>query len=242
MPETGHPQTQAEKLEPSAGPIVLTVSDLRKSFTSPLGDKVEVLRGIDFSAVGGEMIGVTGASGAGKSTLLQLLGGLEQPDHGSIQLDEFVLTRARDLDLVRFRRRRIGFVFQFHHLLADLTAAENVALPLLIDRVTSKEARFRAQQMLELFGMTDKGQYPPGHLSGGEQQRVAVARALITQPTLILADEPTGNLDNPTGHDLANSMLKYCRTRLALVIVATHNREVAQLCDRILTIQDGRVR
>ena len=232
---------RSDDLHVSREPFLLTVSDLRKSFNSPAGDRLDVLRGIDFSAAPGEMIAVMGASGAGKSTLLQLLGGLEQADHGTIQFDQLVLTRAGDLELARFRRRNIGFVFQFHHLLGDLTAAENVALPLLIDRVPAKESRLRADQMLESFGIAEKRHNPAGHLSGGEQQRVAVARALITQPLLILADEPTGNLDAASGEDLAKSMLKYCRDRSAIVIVATHNRQVANLCNRILTIHDGKI-
>jgi len=239
---TGLERKRSADPDASREPFLLTVSDLRKSFNSPAGDRLDVLRGIDFSAVRGEMIAVTGASGAGKSTLLQLLGGLEQADHGTIQFDQFVLTCAGDLELVRFRRRNIGFVFQFHHLLGDLTAAENVALPLLIDRVPAREAKARADQVLESFEMAEKGRYPAGHLSGGEQQRVAVARALITQPQLILADEPTGNLDASAGEDLAESMLRYCRDRSAIVIIATHNRQVANLCDRILIIHDGKIR
>jgi len=221
--------------------FVLEVSDLRKSFTSPAGDKIEVLRGIDFSAAAGQMIAVTGSSGAGKSTLLQLLGGLDQPDHGTIILNKFTVTGADGFELSKFRRANIGFVFQFHHLLGDLTAIENVALPLLIARTSSREATARATQMLDLLGMAGKGSHPAGHLSGGEQQRVAVARALITQPGLILADEPTGNLDASIGEELANALVTYCRARNALVIVATHNSRLAQLCDRILTIHNGKL-
>jgi lipoprotein-releasing system ATP-binding protein len=234
--------TASSDLATSVEPFVLTVSDLRKSFSSPAAEKIDVLRGIDVSAHAGEMIAVTGASGAGKSTLLQLLGGLEQPDHGLIKLDNFILSGARDHQLARFRRRKIGFVFQFHHLLPDLTALENVALPLLIDRIASKEAKVRAEQMLESLGIVDKASHPAGHLSGGEQQRVAVARALIHEPKLVLADEPTGNLDAATAQELAASMMQYCRAKSALVIVATHNHDLAKLCDRILIIHEGKIR
>ncbi|HEY6122750.1 MAG TPA: ABC transporter ATP-binding protein [Pyrinomonadaceae bacterium] len=220
---------------------LLTVSDLRKSFFSPGGDKIEVLRGIDFTAAAGDMVAITGASGAGKSTLLQLLGGLDQSDHGSIVWDGVPVTTQNGYELARFRGRNVGFVFQFHHLLADLTATENVALPLLIARVPSAEAHSRANQMLASLGMTEKGSQPAGHLSGGEQQRVAVARALVTRPKLILADEPTGNLDAATGEELANILSIYCRSVCAVLIVATHNDRLARICDRILTIHNGKV-
>jgi len=219
----------------------LKVWDLRKSFTSPAGEKIEVLRSISLSALSGQMIAVTGASGSGKSTLLQLLGSLEQADHGTIVLSQFLLSQASPAELARFRRRNIGYVFQFHHLLPDLTALENVALPLLISRVSSRKAMDRAIQALESSGLGDKGAYPVGHLSGGEQQRVAVARALITEPAFVLADEPTGNLDTEMGEELAASLLAYCRSRRAIVIIVTHNHHLSAACDRILTIQNGRL-
>lgn len=221
--------------------FVLTVADLRKSFTSPSGERLEVLRGIDLSARSGEMIAVTGASGAGKSTLLHLLGFLDQPDHGTISWDQASVVGTSNLELARFRQRNIGFIFQFHHLLGDLTAAENVALPLLIARFSPRDARVRARQALESLGMSDKANYPTGQLSGGEQQRVAFARALITNPALVLADEPTGNLDAALGDELSTMLRNYCGDQNALVIVATHNRGLARLCDRILIIHNGRL-
>ncbi len=242
----GHDRSIQAKLpgdfpRPQESDFVLTVLDLRKSFTSPAGKRIEVLRGVALSAAAGEMIAVTGASGSGKSTLLQLLGGLDEADHGTILLNQFSLNEAPAAELARFRGCHIGFVFQFHHLLADLSAAENVALPLLIARVSSRKAMIQATQALKFIGLGEKGAYPVGHLSGGEQQRVAVARALITEPALVLADEPTGNLDTLMGEELADSLLTYCRSRRAIVIIATHNPRLAEACDRILAIQNGRL-
>lgn len=219
---------------------ILSVTDLRKGFVSPTGESIEVLRGIDFSAAAGEMIAITGSSGAGKSTLLHLLGGLEQPDHGTIVWDGFPVTSRKNQELARFRGRNVGFVFQFHHLLGDLTAIENIALPLLIGRVSPQKAYERARQMLASMRMEEKAGQLAGHLSGGEQQRVAVARALVIQPKFILADEPTGNLDTSIGEELGAILSDYCRSRDALLIVATHNERLAQMCDRILTIHNGR--
>jgi lipoprotein-releasing system ATP-binding protein len=242
----GHDRSIEAKLpgdfpRPQESDFVLTVLDLRKSFTSPAGKRIEVLRGVALSAAAGEMIAVTGASGSGKSTLLQLLGGLDEADHGTILLNQFSLNEAPAAELARFRGRHIGFVFQLHHLLGDLSAAENVALPLLIARISSRKAMTQATQALESIGLGEKGAYPVGHLSGGEQQRVAVARALITEPALVLADEPTGNLDTLMGEELTHSLLNYCRSRRAIVIIATHNPRLAEACDRILTIQNGRL-
>jgi lipoprotein-releasing system ATP-binding protein len=209
--------------------LELEVSDLRKSFSSPAGERVEVLRGIDLTGQSGETIAITGVSGSGKSTLLQLLGGLLEPDHGTITFNKSVINSTN-----------IGFIFQFHHLLPDLTAVENLALPLMIARKSSRVSRHKALDALQSVGLEGKGEYPVTHLSGGEQQRVAVARALINEPPLVLADEPTGNLDEAIGDEIARILLNYCRTRAALVIIATHNQKLAQDCDRILTIHGGR--
>ena len=225
---------------PSAG---LCVTDLRKAFLSPTGERIDVLRGVSFSARAGEAVAIMGASGAGKSTLLHLLGGLEAADHGSIEAGKFAIDRAKPGAMARFRNRQLGFVFQFHHLLADLTALENVSLPLRINRLSSREARLRAAKMLEQVGLDGRvSDSLVGHLSGGEQQRVAVARALITRPSIVLADEPTGNLDTRTGDEVARLLISYARSAGSLVIIATHNRAVAELCDRTLTLSDGRLR
>ena len=220
---------------------LLRVTDLRKSFMSPAGENIDVLRGVSFSAEPGETLAITGASGAGKSTLLHLLGGLEAPDHGSIALGRFEVDRARPPALASFRSAGVGFVFQFHHLLADLTAEENVALPLLIARTNRDEAMRQAREALEDVGLGPRCSHPVSHLSGGEQQRVATCRALITKPPLVLADEPTGNLDASFAAELGERLVNYSRLRQAIVLVATHNEQLAELCDRRLVIKDGRV-
>jgi lipoprotein-releasing system ATP-binding protein len=219
----------------------LSVTDLRKSFSSPVGEKLEVLQGLSFSAKAGEAVAITGASGAGKSTLLHLVGGLDQADHGRIVLGSFEVDRASPATLAMFRRNQIGLVFQFHHLLSDLNAAENVALPLMIARMGHREAMTQAVQSLGKLGLGGRITHPVGHLSGGEQQRVAVSRALITQPLLVLADEPTGNLDATFAKEIGEILVAYARSRGAIVLLATHNDRLAQLCDRILVLKDGRL-
>jgi lipoprotein-releasing system ATP-binding protein len=214
---------------------------LRKAFPSPGGKKVEVLRGVSLSVPGGEIVAIRGASGAGKSTLLHLLGGLEAADSGTIQLGQLKISDARPSVLTRFRNDQIGFVFQFHYLLADLTALENVTLPLMIGRRDRSESLRRAARALGAIGLGDRLDHKIGHLSGGEQQRVAVARALITEPKLVLADEPTGNLDLSIGDEIGAALVSYCRQQQAVVIVATHNERLAQLCDRALLLADGQI-
>ena len=218
----------------------LKVSELQKSFRSPSGARLEVLRGVSFVASAGEMLAVVGASGAGKSTLLHLLGGLEAADAGLIKLDDFEATHARASELAHYRNELVGFVFQFHHLLPDLTAAENVALPLLISRAARRESFRKAMEALARVGLTERAEHLVNHLSGGEQQRVALARALIKRPRLVLADEPTGNLDAPTGDEIGQLLNSYCREQNAIAIVATHNARLANVCDRRLVLEDGK--
>jgi lipoprotein-releasing system ATP-binding protein len=206
---------------------MISVVDLRKSFVAPNGERIEVLRGVTFAADAGESVAITGASGSGKSTLLHLLGGLETPDHGNITLDG--------------HRREIGFVFQFHYLLPDLSAVENVALPLLIARWKKKRAFERATSLLAETGLSDRAEHPISHLSGGEQQRVAVARALVTEPTLLLADEPTGNLDEAISEQIGQTLVDYARKHSAITIIATHSGSLARMCDRSLLLESGRV-
>lgn len=218
----------------------LKVTDMRKSFLSPSGERIEVLRGVSFSAAAGETIAMVGASGAGKSTLLHLIGGIEVPDHGNIRLGEFAVEEANRVELAHYRSRRVGFVFQFHHLLSDLTAAENVGLPLTIARHDAPKAMRLALEALDRLGLAARSSHRVNDLSGGEQQRVAVCRALITQPVLVLADEPTGNLDANSGARLADDLLSYAATRPAIVIIATHNQDLAQRCDRRLKLDQGK--
>jgi lipoprotein-releasing system ATP-binding protein len=206
---------------------MISIVDLRKSFLAPNGERIEVLRGVTFAAKAGESIAITGASGSGKSTLLHLLGGLETPDHGSIAFDG--------------HRNEIGFVFQFHYLLPDLSAVENVALPLLIARWKKKRAFERANELLRESGLGDRADHPISHLSGGEQQRVAVARALVTAPKLLLADEPTGNLDEKISEQIGQTLVDYARKHSAITIITTHSARLAEKCERILKLEAKRI-
>ena len=209
---------------------MISVVDLRKSFVSPNGERLEVLRGVTFTANAGETIAITGASGSGKSTLLHLLGGLEAADHGTISLNG-----------TGDSRRDIGFVFQFHYLLSDLSAVENVALPLLIARRNSRHAHERAMKLLKEAGLESRADHPVSHLSGGEQQRVAVARALVTEPKLLLADEPTGNLDATIGEEIAETLVNYAHKHSTITVIATHSATLAGICDRSFLLKDGRL-
>jgi lipoprotein-releasing system ATP-binding protein len=210
----------------------MRVTNLSKTFQSPAGKPISVLRDVSFSVDRGEMVAITGPSGAGKSTLLHLLGGLEDPDSGSIQLGE-------GPHEPNGKETTTSFVFQFHYLLPDLTAVENVALPLMIARVPKHESTQRSIRELSSFGLAERLTHKIGFLSGGEQQRVALARALITEPDLVLADEPTGNLDASIAEEIGTYLVNYCRRRQAIVIVATHNDRLAQICDRVLLLTDG---
>ena len=222
--------------------VGLAVNDLRKSFVAPDGSKLEVLRSVSFSAHAGESVAIVGASGAGKSTLLHLLGGLDAPDHGSIEVDQFAIDRASSSELAKFRRQNVGLVFQFHYLLADLSAAENIALPLLIGRNSRNTAMQQATNFLAEVGLDSRAEHPVSHLSGGEQQKVATCRALVKQPALVLADEPTGNLDAKAADEIGQLLVSYGRTRQAIVILATHNERLSKLCDQVLEIDKGRIK
>lgn len=210
---------------------MISVVDLRKSFIAPNGERIEVLRGVTFSANAGESIAITGASGSGKSTLLHLLGGLETSDHGSVTLAES-----------NGHRQEIGFIFQFHYLLPDLSALENVALPLLIARWKSDRAYEQARKFLKETGLGDRAEHPISHLSGGEQQRVAVARALVTGPKLLLADEPTGNLDAAISNQIGQTLVDYAHKNSAIAVITTHNASLANLCDRSLILEAGHLK
>jgi lipoprotein-releasing system ATP-binding protein len=216
----------------------LRVASLQKAFRSPAGALIKVLRDVSFSVFAGETVAVMGASGAGKSTLLHLLGGLESPDGGTIQ--QPLIHQGEDR-VEGEEQNQVSFVFQFHYLLPDLTAVENVALPLMIARLSRKESLRRATRALEEIGLADRLAHRTNFLSGGEQQRVAVARALITRPRLVLADEPTGNLDASIADEVGALLINYCRRRLAIAVIATHNERLAELCERVLILEDGRV-
>lgn len=221
--------------------VGLVVTDLRKSFQSPDGERIEVLRGVSFLAAPGQTIAIVGASGAGKSTLLHLIGGIEAPEHGSIKLGNFAVESGSRSELARYRNDQVGVVFQFHHLLPDLTAAENVCFPLLLARNNGRKAMRSAHEALDRVGLGSRATHRITELSGGEQQRIAVCRALIRSPLLVLADEPTGNLDSISGGLIEAELMSYAASRPAIVIIATHNYDLARRCNRVLTLERGKI-
>ena len=219
----------------------IEVTSLTKAY--PVGgNRLEVLRGVELSVDEGEMVAIVGASGVGKSTLLHLLGGLDRPDGGSIHIGDTDLRALPDAQLVAFRNHSVGFVFQFHHLLPEFDALENAEMPLRIARVPASDARERASLLLARVGLRERLTHRPGMLSGGEQQRVAVARALVTKPAVLLADEPTGNLDEATADTLHALLREMHREHNLSSIIATHNVRLAATCDRVLTLAWGRLR
>lgn len=239
--ETVTAHVSPEQVARGALDVGLRISGVCKSFKSPDGNLIEVLRDVSFSVAPGETLAITGASGAGKSTLLHLLGGLESADAGRIALGEFDITKGSPAALARFRNEAIGFVFQFHHLLPDLTAIENVAMPLMISRASRQDSMARGLHMLESLGLRDRTDHAVRNLSGGEQQRTAVARALVKEPRLVVADEPTGNLDSGMADEITSFLTAYARSHQAIVVVATHNQTLAGRCNRALVLSDGRL-
>jgi len=200
-----------------------------------------VLRDLDLSVDAGEMVAIVGASGVGKSTLLHVLGGLDRADRGTIRIGESELTALPDAEIVAFRNRQVGFVFQFHHLLPEFNALENAEMPMRIARMPMAEARPRAEELLRRVGLGERLVHRPGMLSGGEQQRVAVARALVMRPAVLLADEPTGDLDEQTA-DALHALLRDMHQSYQLTsIIATHNPRLAAACDRVLRLESGRL-
>jgi lipoprotein-releasing system ATP-binding protein len=190
----------------------------------------------------GEMVAIVGASGVGKSTLLHVLGGLDSVDSGTVRIADTDLASLTDAALVAFRNRHVGFVFQFHHLLPEFTALENAEMPMRIARRPAQERRARATALLQNVGLAERLSHRPGMLSGGEQQRVAIARALIMEPSLLLADEPTGDLDEHTADALHHLLREMTRERALTSLIATHNPRLAAACDRILRLEEGRLR
>ena len=220
---------------------IVRVTGLSKSYASPSGQVLTVLRDLELTASPGEMIAIVGASGVGKSTLLHVLGGLDEFDTGEIEIGGRTLHAMNDSARVEFRNRHIGFVFQFHHLLPEFTALENVEMPMRIARTAAAERRSRASSLLGRVGLAERVEHRPGTLSGGEQQRVAIARALVMEPTLLLADEPTGDLDESTA-DAIHALLREMHAERGLTsVIATHNPRLAAACDRVFRLEHGRL-
>ena len=221
--------------------LLLTARNLSKTYT--MGKRsLEVLRGVNLDVAGGDFLAVRGASGAGKSTLLHLLGGLDTPHTGEIWFYGENLARLPEAGLTRLRNQKIGFVFQAYHLLPELDALENVCLPARIGRTPAAAAETRGRELLARVGLKDRLQHKPYELSGGEQQRVAIARALVNQPELILADEPTGNLDSHTGEGIIELLTSLRAERNATLIIATHDGTVAARAPKVIELVDGQIR
>ena len=200
---------------------------------------LKVLKGVNLHIKKGEFVSIVGSSGAGKTTLLQILGTLENPTYGEVIIDGTDITKLKDKGLSEFRNKNIGFVFQFHNLLAEFTALENVCLPAFIKGENKKKVEKRAMELLTLLNIENRSSHKPSELSGGEHQRVAVARALINSPSIILADEPSGNLDSKNAKELHNLLLKLNKERNQTIVVVTHNNELANITNRKLEIRDG---
>lgn len=214
--------------------MIIKAEQIRKSFGN-----LEVLKGLDFSVDKGEVIAIMGASGAGKTTFLEILGTLSTPDSGSLEIDGTDVLSLSGKALSSFRGRRLGFVFQFHHLLPEFNSLENVMIPALIAGKPEKQARAEAQALLERVGLSDRASHKPSELSGGEQQRVAIARALVNGPAVLLADEPTGNLDSHTKEEIHKLFFDLRASLGQTIVIVTHDPGLADMCDRTCHMKDG---
>jgi len=229
---------EGDRVERPSGGTVLALRAITRTFHQGEAD-LEVLRGVSLAVGRGEMVALVGPSGAGKSTLLHIAGLLERPDGGHVIIDGADCGRLSDDERSRVRRRALGFVYQYHHLLPEFSALENIVLPQMILGLSKRQARERAGELLDALGLKDRASHRPGKLSGGEQQRVAIARAVANGPVLLLADEPTGNLDYATADRVFDQLHRLVELAGIGALVATHNMPLAQRMDRILTLEDG---
>ena len=213
---------------------MITLNNITKSFGS-----LQVQKGIDLQIEKGEVVSIVGPSGAGKTTLLQIMGTLDTPDTGSVRIDDTDVTRLSEKEMARFRNQHLGFVFQFHQLLPEFTALENVMIPALIANKNQKETRARAQELLDFLGLADRAEHKPNELSGGEKQRVAVARALMNKPSVILADEPSGSLDTKNKDELHQLFFDLRNQLGQTFVIVTHDEGLAALTDRTIHLKDG---
>lgn len=222
------------------GEIVLRCSNIRKNFKSKSGNGIlEILKGVNLEVHKAEVIAIVGSSGSGKSTLLHILGGLDRPTDGDVYWQDQAIYNLKPDQLAELRNQRVGFVFQFHHLLPEFTASENVLMPALIGGANFKDAEERANQLLDRFGLSERLHHRPSQLSGGEQQRVSMARALMNKPSLILADEPTGNLDEKNTEAILELLFELRETEGVSIVLITHEKEIATRCDKLYSLQQG---
>jgi len=220
---------------------VLELASIRKSFSKGSSNKIEVLKGVDLQLFPGEIVALVAPSGAGKSTLLQIAGLLDKPLSGKIFIDGQEIQSKSDNQLTMIRRREIGFVYQFHHLLPEFSSRENIDLPQLANGFPSKDAQRRSNELLDLVNLANRSNHRPAELSGGEQQRIAICRALANKPKIILADEPTGNLDQNTTLSVFESLLKIVKKTNLAALIATHNLDLAKRMDRVVELIDGKI-
>lgn len=221
--------------------MILQANNIYKTFTTKINNKLEVISDVSLSLEENKITVLVGASGAGKSTLLHILSGLDKADSGSVFIKDTELSKLPDEKLSIFRNKHIGFVFQFHHLLPEFTAAENISIAQMISGISLKKASEKSMDLLKIVGLEERESHKPAELSGGEQQRIAVARAIVNDPDIVFADEPTGNLDSVNSEIIHNLFIKLKKERGLTFLIATHNPELVKLADRVLEIKDGKI-